>query len=181
MKCDWYYLNNFYSPEYCKQISDMFKNSTSNSFDRPADNVIKTAKVSGLDWATCKTALWALEDAAVHINQRNFGFNLYPLTAHDFINHNTYQSVDNGQYDWHKDASMNEIYDLKLTVIANISTEPYEGGKFELFLNKPVHIKELDIPGTVLIFPSFTMHRVTPVTRGVRETVSIWLHGPNFR
>lgn len=30
-------------------------------------------------------------------------------------------------------------------------------------------------------FPSYTMHRVTPVTRGVRKALVAWVNGPDFR
>jgi PKHD-type hydroxylase len=97
------------------------------------------------------------------------------------INYNVYDSKKQGEYAWHKDVELNKIYDLKLTVLANISTEAYTGGNFELVLHEPVHIKEFDDPGAVLIFPSFLMHRVTPVETGIRESVSLWLPGPNLK
>jgi PKHD-type hydroxylase len=103
------------------------------------------------------------------------------MTDYDSINHNVYVDSDDGQYGWHKDAALGEMYDLKLTVIANISTTPYKGGNFEIFVNSPCHIAELDTPGSALIFPSFLNHRVKPVTQGTRETLSFWIPGPNFK
>ena len=34
--------------------------------------------------------------------------------------------------------------------------------------------------GTVIVFPSWIQHRVTPVTSGTRKSVSLWLIGPKF-
>jgi PKHD-type hydroxylase len=34
--------------------------------------------------------------------------------------------------------------------------------------------------GTTIIFPSYLMHRVNPVTRGNRFTLVSWVHGPSF-
>jgi PKHD-type hydroxylase len=31
------------------------------------------------------------------------------------------------------------------------------------------------------VFPSFRLHRVTPVTSGVRKTLVVWSTGPAFR
>jgi PKHD-type hydroxylase len=73
------------------------------------------------------------------------------------------------------------MHDYKLTAIINVSNEKYEGGNFELFTNGPNHIKSLDHLGSVIIFPSYMQHRVTPVTKGTRKTVSIWFKGPLFR
>jgi len=35
--------------------------------------------------------------------------------------------------------------------------------------------------GNVVIFPSFMMHRVTPVTRGTRKSFVLWLGGGHYR
>jgi predicted 2-oxoglutarate/Fe(II)-dependent dioxygenase YbiX len=35
--------------------------------------------------------------------------------------------------------------------------------------------------GLVAAFPSYVLHRVTPVTRGVRKTIVVWLTGPRFK
>jgi PKHD-type hydroxylase len=35
--------------------------------------------------------------------------------------------------------------------------------------------------GTLILFPSFLIHRVTPVNSGVRESMVSWISGPNFR
>ena len=35
--------------------------------------------------------------------------------------------------------------------------------------------------GTAVIFPSFVLHRVTPVTQGTRWSLTLWSHGPAFR
>ena len=35
--------------------------------------------------------------------------------------------------------------------------------------------------GTVIIFPSYTHHRVSPVTKGTRYSVVAWYGGPPFK
>jgi PKHD-type hydroxylase len=42
-------------------------------------------------------------------------------------------------------------------------------------------VPELKEPGSLLVFPSYIQHRVTPVTKGERVTISRWLSGPNFK
>ena len=181
MEFEYYFYRNFYTPEECSHISKIMNKIETDAIDKPAEGVSKTAKVNIGPWPQLKNIFEQLVDAASHINQRHFGFDIYPLTGGDYVNHNVYSENVQGKYDWHKDSILNKPYDLKMTVIANVSTQPYQGGEFELFLNEPVHIEALDQPGTVLFFPSYFLHRVKPVTRGTRESVSIWLHGPNFR
>ena len=35
--------------------------------------------------------------------------------------------------------------------------------------------------GTLVAFPSYVMHRVTPVTSGTRKSLVAWVAGPKFR
>jgi PKHD-type hydroxylase len=61
-------------------------------------------------------------------------------------------------------------------------TDPgdYKGG--ELLLK--TSFKPMKTPkkrGTVVFFPSFVLHEVTPVTEGIRKTLVGWVLGPNFR
>ena len=59
----------------------------------------------------------------------------------------------------------------------------YEGGVFELtdadFTKQDKF--NLKQKGSVLIFPSFIKHRVTPVTKGERKSLVGWIEGPSFR
>ena len=181
MEYEYYWYKNFFSLGDCRTISQFLQTVESGGIDVPAENVSKTSAVKVINWPKCKQLLHRVEDITNYVNQRNFGFDIYSLTSQDFVNYNTYESCVGGKYDWHKDSVLGKNYDIKLTVIVNISTTQYEGGKFELFLNEPISIDSLDEPGSILIFPSYFMHRVTPVTKGNRETVSFWIHGPNFR
>jgi PKHD-type hydroxylase len=59
--------------------------------------------------------------------------------------------------------------------------EQYEGGQFQLFNTNEYEVKELNIPGNVVMFKSYINHRVLPVTKGQRRTLAIFLKGPKFR
>ena len=52
-----------------------------------------------------------------------------------------------------------------------------------MYINKgkETHLKELDKPGSALMFKSHILHKVTPVTKGERRTLTIFLKGPAFR
>ncbi|WP_299006958.1 hypothetical protein [uncultured Tenacibaculum sp.] len=34
--------------------------------------------------------------------------------------------------------------------------------------------------GTIIVFPSFMMHCVTPITKGVRKSIVGWVAGPPY-
>jgi PKHD-type hydroxylase len=35
--------------------------------------------------------------------------------------------------------------------------------------------------GALVIFPTYWLHKVHPVTRGTRHVVVGWMHGPSYR
>jgi PKHD-type hydroxylase len=67
----------------------------------------------------------------------------------------------------------------KLTVIVPlVDRRDWEGGVLEIgnsFLAPRMQ------QGDAVIFPSFSLHRVTPVTSGVRIVLSAWISGPPLR
>lgn len=67
----------------------------------------------------------------------------------------------------------------KLTALA-ILNDDYEGGKFFLNANGNLYYPPQE-KGTVLVFPSYMIHGVEPVTKGVRYSAVTWLVGPYFK
>lgn len=85
------------------------------------------------------------------------------------------------KYDFHTDTEKCADGMRKLSVVIQLSdTEDYEGGDFEFknITQETESVPELRKRGTVLVFPSWHQHRVTPVTRGTRYTLVTWLNGP---
>ena len=62
------------------------------------------------------------------------------------------------------------------------SPEYYEGGRFQ-FPDDSEKFKEEDslAQGTVIFFPSYLKHGVTPVTKGIRYSLVCWWLGPLFK
>jgi predicted 2-oxoglutarate/Fe(II)-dependent dioxygenase YbiX len=83
----------------------------------------------------------------------------------------------NGHYDWHIDIGSHRHSNRKLSFVIPLSDpDDYEGG--ELILKSSS--KETSIPlkkGTIILFPSFMLHKVTPVTKGKRYIIAGWLNG----
>jgi PKHD-type hydroxylase len=55
----------------------------------------------------------------------------------------------------------------------------FEGGLLQLRMYQEF-TPELKM-GSIIAFPSFLEHGVTPVTKGVRYTATMWLSGPRFK
>jgi len=122
-----------------------------------------------------------LNNFAQMINDKFYGFDLIGYHSFQF---STYNAKENGHYDWHVDSyvgNKNQIgtglhRKLSMTLLLN---DDFEGGDFEINLSKPekIEIKK----GMAIFFPSFVLHRVTPVTKGVRKSLVIWVEGPRWR
>ena len=119
-------------------------------------------------------------DQMYYVNRHYIGFDIEPFTDDRQLHLNNYQT--GMQSGWHNDASKMPTKDHKLTGIINISTEDYEGGEFEVNeTHEPLKIKQFSKGGDIIMFKSHMLHRVLPVTKGVRKTLAFFLIGPNFR
>lgn len=83
-------------------------------------------------------------------------------------------------YTWHTDTFTlsGAPRDRKITVVCLLNDE-FEGGAFELRLYNDYRVPMEK--GTMIAFPSILEHRVTPITRGVRYSATMWFNGPRFR
>lgn len=87
----------------------------------------------------------------------------------------------NGHYDWHSDRGGAGVGQRrKVTVVVQLSPEAdYTGGVLEL--NPAGHpFPAPRSQGSAIVFPSYVLHRVTPVTSGARYSLTQWIHGPDF-
>ncbi len=97
-------------------------------------------------------------------------------------------------YDWHCDAhKKNESKIRKLSMTCQL-TDPseYKGGEleFDFRLYNPIkrdesrHVvteKKALSKGSIIVFPSFTWHRVKPVQKGTRYSLVVWCRGEKFK
>ena len=69
---------------------------------------------------------------------------------------------------------------LSLSMLLSDPSE-FEGGEFQVKTDDD-NVKQLEtVKGRAWFFPSYTLHRVAPVTKGVRRSLVLWVGGPPFR
>lgn len=181
MKHDCYYVEDVYLLDERKDISIKSSNRQNISLkDSPAKGTTKTSKVSIVRYGDLREELEKCYQLCLNMNKHFFGFDLFEISDLDTVNYAEYHDSNNGEYGWHIDAVRNEPYDLKLTALLDLSTESYEGGDFFLFSNGEQKIDGF-VPGGMIIFPSWIPHKVSPVTKGVRKSMALFLSGPNFK
>lgn len=114
----------------------------------------------------------------------NNKFYRFDLIGYDSFQFTTYKASESGHYDWHVDSIVGQPNrqghglhrKLSMTLLLN---DDFEGGDFEVNLSKPekVNVRK----GRAIFFPSFVLHRVTPVTKGTRKSLVIWVEGPRWK
>lgn len=125
---------------------------------------------------------WIYERLTDLITQNNQNFFNFDLTMIEPLQFTYYSSEENGCYKGHVDPLNWKIpHNRKLSIVVQLSDpEEYEGGNLNLYTSSdPTVIKKEK--GLVISFPSYTLHEVTPVTKGERYSLVAWVHGPAFR
>ena len=128
-----------------------------------------------------------LNQFIMHFNWDSFG---YDISGYEFYQYAEYRMEDAGHYDYHVDIMFNgdnlrsidgiETRKLSMTLLLNEPGVDFEGGEFYVNLSADGCVIDLKA-GTAILFPSWLMHKVAPVTKGVRKSLVVWVVGPKFR
>lgn len=117
---------------------------------------------------------------ARNLNGQFYKFDLYGFS--EDIQYTIYQGDETGHYTWHLDSGLsNGSPPRKLSMVVQLSNpNNYEGGDLELFSSaNPTKVDKKQ--GLITAFPSYMLHRVSPVTNGIRKTLVVWICGPAFK
>jgi hypothetical protein len=116
-----------------------------------------------------------LTSCALNINHAYWKYDVTHSNQTEFLMYDV-----KGKYEAHVDTFHqlgNET--RKLTAIA-ILNDDFEGGKFYI-INSHEKIYPPQAKGDIIVFPSFMVHGVEPVIKGMRYTVVTWMVGPYFK
>ena len=172
-----------FSTDDVKQLHSAIKDNLNKDIkDLPASGVLKTSKVDFVSYKPLKPYFNNLEQRIRWCNNEHFGFILHPFTDFDTVHLNTYNSTNSGEYGWHSDvADGDKPWDIKFTILINVSQNFYTGGDFQFMLNGERDVPELNDCGSVIMFRSHLQHRVKPMVQGERQTLTLFVIGPKFQ
>jgi len=112
-------------------------------------------------------------------NKNLFHFDLKSIT--EKIQYTEYHAPD-GHYDFHQDIGVGNMSLRKLSITIQLSNpSEYVGGEFQYYKGGKYLTTISKKKGSVCIFPSYMLHRVTPVTEGIRKSLVLWVGGSHFR
>jgi len=126
--------------------------------------------------------MWIYQKITLMMSLLNSQHYKYDITGFDEpLYHVTYLADDQGHYDWHIDTNIDNQPTRKLSITFQMSDPAtYDGGNLEINAYGPIEVCPRD-RGKLILFPSYEVHRVTPVTRGIRSALVAWSVGPPFR
>jgi len=91
-----------------------------------------------------------------------------------------YDASERGHYGYHLDIGRNRPNCWRKLSYSIFLNEDFEGGELE-FLTGEDSIQHKGPVGTMVLFPSYLLHRVNVVTAGTRWAMVGWAHGGSFR
>jgi PKHD-type hydroxylase len=178
----WAYWEQAFTSEECQKIIDYaneFKKIDAVVYNKSEpNNEIRESKVV---WITPNPDInWVYQrmtDVITKLNADYFNFDLFGFTEGlQFTEYN----APSGHYGKHIDSMFNGTV-RKLSFVLQLSdAKDYEGGELQIHLSdKPEVMKKEQ--GTLIAFPSPTLHQVTPITEGRRYSLVGWITGKPFK
>jgi len=181
---DYYWFNSGFSKAELQEIEEMTSNLEWETAATGQDGTVKVSEYrkSKIKWCPQNNNWdWVysrLHDMLVEANNAMWKFDITHMR--ETIQYTEYYARNSGGYEWHMDCGIGVQSQRKLSVTVQLSADDeYDGGNLEFNLGK-----KLSAPrgqGNVVIFPSFYLHRVTPVMRGTRKSFVLWVGGEPYK
>ena len=116
----------------------------------------------------------------------NCNYYNYDLLGFDFLQYTVYNKLGDN-YAYHMDMGLGTSIKTspvprKLSFSLILSEkEDFEGGDLEFLIEEGNSLNVEQKRGRIIAFPSYILHRVTPITKGVRKSLVFWACGPKFK
>ena len=158
----------------------------------------RNVRKSNIAWLHDKDLFKLVSPYVLDANS-NAGWN-YEVSMYESLQFTCYEQ--DGHYGWHIDGGSDHlsVYTKeqvepgnprigkirKLSMTLNLTdTNNYEGGNLEFDLGRhgnPQYISpDVRTQGTIIVFPSYISHQITPVTSGTRYSLVVWALGNPFK
>ena len=181
---NYYYFAKLFTNEEIDKIMALSKKYT--PVEGNVSGVVdRTYRNSKIVWLPISSETQFLYDRVIDL-MKNANSNMWKFhitTIKDSLQVSEYTGSTNpdegGHYDWHMDVGENaSTRKIRMSIQLSDDTD-YDGGNLEFMVHRSI-IKAPREKGTVIFFPSYLTHRVTKVTRGTRNSLVFWFHGPPF-
>lgn len=179
----WAFLSNFFTPEECatlkvvaqrekEEIALIGNTGVENSKVRKNTNRFLNSTTPELEWVYRR-----LTDGVMMLNQNFWNFDIEYI---EVLQYTTYRE-EGDHYAQHMDMAYAGIHNRKLSFSLQLDDpNNYEGSDLEIVVGADA-VKTKREQGTLIVFPSYQMHQVTPILSGERNSLVGWVCGPAFK
>lgn len=180
----WAYQEQYFAPAECELIISLGQRLASINATLGAERTVNTAirrtTVSFFDPDSADTA-WLfrrVERAVWQINQQFWNFGLHYLECLQFAQYHEPGDF----YSAHMDMRTHPREQRKLGISVQLTADTdYQGNDLE-FLNYGDNWSTAPrSQGSIVVFPSYQVHRVTALVSGCRHSLVAWAVGPSFK
>ena len=175
---------NGFTDEEIEKIKEYAKTLVPNTAlvhkgEGPPPEHIRKTKVSWI--GNTPDTSWLYErmaDVASKLNAQFYNFDLYGFL--EDMQFTIYEETES-HYAWHIDMGDNSKAPRKLSMVLQLSDpSEYEGGELQVRTKaEPETVNKQK--GLITVFPAYTLHRVTPITKGSRYSLVVWACGPALK
>jgi PKHD-type hydroxylase len=160
---------------------DALRQAEATVLDPAADSQSNNFRSTRISWIEqSQETLWLyqkLVGATSNINRQAYCFDLSTLES---LQYTVYLAGEGSHYDWHVDQGRTPRR-RKLSLVLQLSAPTdYEGCELQIYASNQIDTAP-KTRGALIAFPSYTLHRVTPITAGIRKSLVMWCSGPRFR
>lgn len=181
---NYYYFTNVFTNQEIEKIIEIGESQPKIKGTTVGEDVsqqVSEYRVSDISWLSNNTKTnWLFDriaDLAIKANTEMWNFDIWDFQ--DDLQYTSYYG-NGGHYDWHADLGVG-ISNRKLSIVLQLSNaDEYEGGELQMNTGGSI----INVPkekGLICFFPSFLLHRVTPLSSGLRRSLVTWLCGANLR
>jgi len=178
------WFDNVFSDTELDMIASMFDEDElkigTTSDDNKQSLDIRDSKIRFLE-SSLEENKWIFQRLTATVQQANNQFFQFELDRIESLQYTTYKK--NQYYRDHLDimykSPSNAVRKLSFSVQLS-GPDDYKGGDLLLKISSdPTQVKKTR--GTVIFFPSYVLHEVTPVEQGVRKSLVGWVTGPRWK
>jgi PKHD-type hydroxylase len=173
------FWNNAFSKEECQTIINIAKDKGLVKGTTMGESDVRDSKISWLyPVDKMEFVFRRVTDIVLNLNEKYFKFDLFGLNeGFQFTNY----EAPSGKYGKHVDRAINTSV-RKLSISIQLTNpEDYEGGELKLYDGEEEGTVMDKAQGTLILFPSYVLHEVMPITKGARNSLVTWVTGKQFK
>jgi len=184
----WVYIEEAFSDEecdkilnYCKTL-DLQKGKIGLGHSTNEEVVDQNVRSNGIAWIDDlnETTEWLYRKITDYVNNVNNQYWKYNIEYIPPLQYTNYSEI-NDHFNYHIDMMIKGTDTRKISFSIQLDAEDsYEGCDLYIKINDDdIHASRKK--GSINFFPSFLLHKVTPLESGERNCIVGWVCGPDFK